>query len=193
MTLLLACFLLVLARSRRNIMPTRTKKEALQLANTYRKELELIGCDASTFPISDEWGDITTIAGLLIQNPTAWQHLLTDAKIDGVYNVILYWFKGLKKIGGKMIQTPVHVVIPDGSETFQILWKAMTEQGVVLEIFPGVADIPRGIKGILVASSEEEPMPLEEGMTLVRVSNGFTIRMPEKNVCIITPVKVETS
>ena len=84
----------------------------------------------------------------------------------------------------------VHVVIPENSETFRSLWDSTCKMGEVLEIFPGIAGIPKGIKGIrddeLTAASREVPVgKLPENMVLVIVSNGFTIQVPKKDVRVI--------
>lgn len=74
-------------------MTTRTREEVLQLVNTYRGK---VGPNkAGKFPISDDWGAIETLAGLLIQDPKTWQNPrhLTDKMIDDVYKVILGWLE----------------------------------------------------------------------------------------------------
>ena len=72
-------------------MAVKTREEVLELAKRYRKTLESKGRNPSTFGISDEWGEVRTTAGLLIQNPAVWQSHLTDDMTDGVYDVIQGW------------------------------------------------------------------------------------------------------
>lgn len=69
-------------------MASRTRKEVLQLADQYREKL---GPKAHDFHISDDWGNVTTTAGLLIRDPAAWQSHLTDDINEAVYDTILYW------------------------------------------------------------------------------------------------------
>jgi len=96
-----------------------------------------------------------------------------------------------------LMEDQIHVVIPEGSETFKNLWESTRNQGMLLEIFPGIAGIPPGIKGIrddnLTALSRQKTVgKLPEDVVLVVVSNGYTIQVPEQDVRVIAQ-KVETS
>ncbi len=72
-------------------MVVKTREEVLELAKRYRKALESKGRNPNAFGISDEWGEVRTTAGLLIQDPAVWQNHLTDDMANDVYNVIQGW------------------------------------------------------------------------------------------------------
>lgn len=91
----------------------------------------------------------------------------------------------------------VYVIIPGGSKTFQNIWKSAWDKGVFLDTFEGIADIPRGIRGIradhlMEASRQESNNPLPENMVFVVLSNGWTVEIPVTDIYVIAQ-NVETS